>query len=209
MSGRNSLNPGAMPLSARRPLKPILVTGSGRSGTTAVARILAAGGMSHFWDPDSLNAETLEDILAWEGRGNPEAIAEIRQRRGEGPWLYKKPLVLHKMRGNSALVPLVDSDLVVVCRDPVAEARYDGADRERAILSRARLAAQQIEFAIQLAGRWGVMFLSYDLMKDPDNLPVMVKALFKWAGLSTRSDNVERGVGQFVPGDPRYHGADR
>lgn len=189
-------------LSPFDPSRPLMVSGNGRSGTTAVARVCAALGLRHYWDPRSQNAED-ELTDAWLNR-DLDMIRRTRLSRSAG-WIGKVPGAIHLAHEDRRFAAAADCNWLLTVRDPCAEAAHDQQQRpgESVWLSmhrRVQMAAQITEAIKWLGPQTGVAIVSYErllLSTGPT-----VQAIADWICRPYAPEAVQ----EIVPADPRYTG---
>jgi hypothetical protein len=190
--------------------KPLMVSGGGRSGTTALARACAALGLRHDWTDDSLNAEEVEIRDAWLAK-SPEAVAKIRQQRGTG-WVGKFPIAAHVARLFPALMEAADCNWICSLRDPINEVFYDRlTDPKKSVVEQLNYRLRQSESIIagsNAAASTGVgsALVSYEAICDDRKREAILLRVYQWihGGDSPDSQILEAAMSEVIPGDPRY-----
>lgn len=190
-----------------QPQAPVMVSGQGRSGTTALVRALASAGLAPFWEPGSAGAEELEMLRAWE-RGESATIARlVTARRALGQWVSKVPNAAIWAANRSGLANAWGGNWAIITRDPLAMVAHDLTREEAATPSAVgyrlhyRVAgyAQTVGAAQRLADGWGVVVVSFEkLLTDPAtvlrdlsaHLPIL---------------DIPAGVDEIRAGDARYY----
>lgn len=202
---------GMLPFAPYVPSLPLMVSGNGRSGTTAVLRVCASLGLLTYHDPASTNCEeqTIQD--GWLQR-DPIALAGIREQRGAG-WVAKFPVALAILNNQPRLLGASDCNWLCCFRDPVSQVFYDlsgGRGLPRLQRLQYRLALDRectlgLSSAIE-SGR-GAAAVSFEALCDPRKGAGVVSAIHEWIfGTTPTRAVLESALGEVRPGDLRYHG---
>jgi hypothetical protein len=202
--------PGAVLLRPYDPAKPLMVSGTGRSGTTALARVCAALGLRHSWDARSLNAE--EDVIrdAWQ-TSDLAAVRAIRQERGPG-WVGKFPLAVHWARVTPGLMEAADCNWIVSLRDPIAEVHRDRETQpDRHVVTQIEdrlLRSTYIVRGCHAAACTGVgaAMVSYEALCDPRKQSAIIARLARWIAGTPDAAKIAAALDEVRPGDARYRG---
>lgn len=189
------------PLSAYRPNRPLLISGAGRSGTTAVMRAVARmlDWTTYFDQTASRNAEdeltpNLGDI------GRLFEIVKARRASCGARWVSKVPqLVLFAAESPGHSIMADWFNLIVVTRDPVTVAFREPALN---VLTAAHQAERVIRAALQLAPLTGVVVVPYERLLT-DAQPT-IRAIADWIGEPVEPLAVARGAAEVEPHDRRY-----
>lgn len=203
--------PGAVILRPYDPSKPLMVSGSGRSGTTALARVCAALGLRYYWDVRSLNAEEDSIREAWQCY-DLDAVRTIRAYRGAG-WVGKFPLAVHWARVTPGLMEAADCNWIASLRDPVCEVYYDRqtpSTRHPVTQIEDRLTAStNIVRGCHAAACTGVgaAMVSYEALCDPRKQGSIIARLARWiAGSTPDAAKISAAIDEVRPADSRYRG---
>jgi hypothetical protein len=141
----------------------VIVTGVPRGGTTCVARIVDALGVTIVTDqPNSMDwMEMREQIID----GNWDAVGALMTERRPQPWGFKAPGVFGHLADNLDRFPFLR--IIYVVRDPVANAqsvvtwhRGDAPPFQQTVVD----IAEETVRAASLIPQWGVpcLFVSYE-----------------------------------------------
>lgn len=200
------MNSGVLTLSPPRARVPVMVSGQGRSGTTAMARVLRAMGYAGYWDDDSRNAEELAVQQAWEW-GDRESLSRVHEDRLQAPWVCKVPNASWWATHWPVMSGAWGGDWILMVRDPLMMSAHDGEPRFDRWRHRASGYAETVECSLKLSqtGR-GVSVVCYEaLLTKP--LEVFDELGFEQRlGMALHWDRYLSARREIVPSDPRYYG---
>lgn len=186
-------NIGTLILRPLRPNTPVMISGEGRSGTTAMARALRAGGLDIIYPDDSANAEVDPYTDAWHHKQKDALTAWYQEasRNRSGTWGVKVPgaNIIATWPGMSHLWP---GDWIIMTRDPLSRLAYGDT---LAVLISSYLATFGAANRLDLAGR-GVVLVSYEKLLTASHEVL--------ASLGLKID-ITAAAAEIIPGDPRYH----
>ena len=171
---------GLVVLSAPDYSKPWLVSGSGRSGTTGLIRLIDGFGVPSL-ETDGIK-ETNEncDLLQFWQAGDLEAIRSFRKEWPPGT-VAKIPGMGAAAGQDSELARSLDCNYVFSFRDPVAESFYafqhPHANVGQLLAQRAAITRATIEAAISLSQSYGCLVVSYEKMIQPKSNWRLVQSL--------------------------------
>jgi len=171
---------GLTVLSAPDYSKPWLISGSGRSGTTALALViqelglpLLAGGMGNLSEHAGMHQAYLNRDLTW--------IRAFHDQWRAGH-VVKTPILGVVAGTEPELAEALDCNYIFALRDPIAESYYDarqhpGANVAHLMLQRAVMAQNAVSSAITLSVSTGVLVLSYEKLIQPRSNRALVEYL--------------------------------
>ena len=158
---------GILFLSALNPERPTMVSGPGRSGTTAMARALAAGGLAGQWESDSRNAELYAMQQAWE-RKDTAALKRLMESLAAAS-VTKVPNAVIWAVDRRDMLAQWDGNWIVTLRDPLCMAAHDGAPATLRLAWRMSAYLQTVAAAQEVARTHGVALVSYEkLLSCPE-----------------------------------------
>lgn len=194
-------------LSNWQPSLPVMVSGQGRSGTTALVRALGAAGLPHYWEPGSAGAEELAMLRSWE-KGEGNAIARLVESRQQvGQWVSKVPNAAIWAANRIGLARAWGGNWAIITRDPAAMASHDFAKGDLVdpatigyrLHYRAAGYIQTIASAQRLAHSTGVVLISYEkLLSQPSEVLAELAQKMPLRDISA-------GAAEVRPQDPRYY----
>ena len=207
----NLVRQHSLNLSPYRDGLPLMISGSGQGGTTAVMRSLASGmrGMQTFFLPESRNAED-DLMLAMRKIPHEDKIFDFtkvfneRMKEYGSKWITKIP---QSVKCADSLGDGVAFNWLIITRDPLAStlsfiANSDHIkDAENQFMHR-RNSLRNIQVAgFALAKDTGVLFVDYEsLMLRTEGV---LTEISKWMGAEI---DLEKAMEQIIPRDPRYKG---
>lgn len=157
---------GLLFLSPLKADRPTMVSGPGRSGTTAMARALAGGGLVRQWADDSRNAEVLAMQQAWEKKD----ASSLRRLMESLPLrsVTKVPNACVWAVDRRELLNQWDGNWVVTVRDPLCMAAHDGQPAALRLAWRVAAYIQTIAAAQAISQTHGMVLVSYEkLVMEP------------------------------------------
>jgi hypothetical protein len=198
---------GIRVLSAADYTKPWLISGSGRSGTTALARVCAALGL-RLLSTHPVNAAYEPMVRAYASRDLDE-IRGIRKEWTAGCVI--KMAGLGVTAGNDpAWASALDCNYIFSSRDAVAQTFYDQrqhpeADVGELLRNRTHMEELGVSSAILLSQSTGVIMVSYEKLIQPASNVALVAHLCTLIGGTP--DNLALAVQAVEPESPLYENA--
>lgn len=170
---------------------PIMVSGEGRSGTTAMARALRAGGVRMIYPEDAAHAEDSGFTAAWHRKDKNALVAWITEHEGKDWWGAKVPgaSTIATWPGMRDIWP---GDWIIMTRDPLARMAY-GEPLPSLVSGYLSTIGSATRLNLSKAG---VALVSYE------KLALAPKAVFTALGLPI---DIEAAAAEIIPADPRYH----
>ncbi len=201
-------NNGLISLNKFQRARPVCVSGAGRSGTTALARVVDAMGVpSFFGDAGNAEEEGISPLChGMHEEGLRDEFAEKTAGR-RGVWLLKVPGLSVHAANHAAVRRALNCNWLIVLRDPVAISdrllSLHGDDERPADFTIVNTALENnyvIASAIELARHHGVMLVSYEkLLVKPD--PIIEEIAYQ---LGLREYDMEAVKSVLIPEEPRY-----
>lgn len=196
---------------------PLMISGGGQNGTTAVMRMLssALNDYRSFFHSGSRNAED-ELMLALMGLNHEsysnetfdfQKVYSDRMNQFSHRWITKIPSATLRLK---KMPEMAKFNWIVVTRDPLAstlswaEQSNQHDQIEYQFQKRAKEMTKVQEIARELAKETGVMVVSYDslLTRPADTLT----QIGKWLDVDLNSKDLKSGVSEIIPCDSRYWG---
>jgi hypothetical protein len=191
-------------LSAADDAKPWLISGSGRSGTSALALVCEALGLRLLCS-GRLVAEYRPMRLAYAAR-DLDGIRAIRKEWTAGT-LIKTPGLGVAAAHNPEMAAALDCNYIFSFRDAVAQNYYDPlqhpeANQGEMMRNRARMEEQAAVSGVLLSKSTGVIMVSYEKLIQPRSNAGLLSHLCTLIGCDLA--NVEAAVRVIEPEAPEY-----
>ena len=149
MEERSRRNSSVLILRPLDPQLPVMVSGAGRSGTTALARAISGGGYRNYADAASPSAEEYQMIHSW-AKADLKQVNDLVQSRS-GRWLSKVPNACVWAAYRPGWRLAWTGNWVITTRDPLASAWRDPGELNHALGNRMSIYISVIESARALA----------------------------------------------------------
>ena len=195
---------GLTVLSAADHSKPWLISGSGRSGTTALARLCAALGLTSL--DNGHNTLEHQGMRVAHAERNVEWVRAFRRGWTAG-CLVKTPGLGIVAGRDAEMAEALDCNYLFSFRDVVVESFYDTIQHPDAnvgemMRTRANMAALSVSSALVLSQSTGVIMVSYEKLIQPLSNRALVTRLCTLIGGSP--DNIDAAMLTISPEDAAY-----
>jgi hypothetical protein len=185
-----------------------MISGAGRSGTTALMRCMAAAGMKCD-AKELLNANAEGNLTEAFASDNASYIAARAAVFGHNH-VAKVPMACVKAAINPGLMDAWSGNWLIVMRDPVATASREISVRSIArgaphymLAVRGAESQQIINSAIQLSRFTGVAMVSYEKLLS--GAATVMQDIASWLSIEI---DINAAVSEVVANDPRYINSD-